>query len=169
MTRKQRPAGGWPWEAEGYRFSTGWPTGYVCRAADDMMSGRLSGAVASQIASQTRERMAAEGKGWASGTMAPLSDASDPSKGGYARGPLRNGIAAVAPTLAHMETRISRAPGIAQGSAEHQEAIRLGLKRFSIGSPCSNGHYAERYTCDAKCVECARLKHLKGTRKGRPQ
>jgi 5-methylcytosine-specific restriction endonuclease McrA len=29
-----------------------------------------------------------------------------------------------------------------------------GLKRYFTGAPCRNGHVAERYVCDTRCVEC---------------
>ena len=34
------------------------------------------------------------------------------------------------------------------------EAKLLGLKTYSTGKPCKHGHFAERYTIGAKCVEC---------------
>lgn len=39
-----------------------------------------------------------------------------------------------------------------------EHAVRLGLKRFFSGVPCSQGHVDERYTRDGQCVECAREK-----------
>lgn len=148
--RAQRPAGGWPWEQPGYTFSTGWPYLYKPVAADQIIGSRPIGAVTSASASLLKDRMAAEGKGWGTGTLAPLSDASDPSKGGYMRGPLRK-------------------PGESQPNescTEREQAKRLGVKRFRTGEPCTAGHVAERYTCDAKCVECVRLRHRAASSKG---
>lgn len=34
------------------------------------------------------------------------------------------------------------------------EAQRTGLKRYFTGRACRNGHNAERYVCDGKCVDC---------------
>jgi len=36
------------------------------------------------------------------------------------------------------------------------EARERGLKRFFTGKLCRNGHVAERYVSDGKCVECKR-------------
>ena len=35
-------------------------------------------------------------------------------------------------------------------------AKAAGLDRYFTGKPCSNGHTAERYVCDGKCVECCK-------------
>lgn len=37
------------------------------------------------------------------------------------------------------------------------EAKTQGFKRYFPGVPCKKGHLVERYVCDNKCVECARL------------
>ena len=37
-----------------------------------------------------------------------------------------------------------------------QRALRAGDVRYYTGMPCTNGHYAERYTKDTHCVECDR-------------
>lgn len=37
---------------------------------------------------------------------------------------------------------------------ELQEAIALGLKRYSTGRPCRNGHVAERRVADRNCISC---------------
>lgn len=37
------------------------------------------------------------------------------------------------------------------------EAKTQGFKRYFLGVPCKKGHLVERYVCDNKCVECARL------------
>jgi len=34
------------------------------------------------------------------------------------------------------------------------EAKLLGLKTYRTGKPCKHGHFADRYTIGAKCVEC---------------
>ena len=34
------------------------------------------------------------------------------------------------------------------------EAKLLGLRTYVTGKPCRHGHFAERYTIGAKCVEC---------------
>jgi hypothetical protein len=34
-----------------------------------------------------------------------------------------------------------------------QEARDRGLKRYFTGQKCKRGHVAERWTCDANCVE----------------
>jgi len=34
------------------------------------------------------------------------------------------------------------------------EAKLLGLKTYNTGKPCKHGHFADRYTIAAKCVEC---------------
>ena len=34
------------------------------------------------------------------------------------------------------------------------EAKLLGLKTYVTGKPCKHGHFAERYTIGAKCLEC---------------
>lgn len=34
------------------------------------------------------------------------------------------------------------------------DARAQGLRRYSTGEPCRNGHDAERYVCDTRCVEC---------------
>ena len=34
------------------------------------------------------------------------------------------------------------------------EAKLLGLKTYSTGKPCKHGHFSDRYTTGAKCVEC---------------
>lgn len=37
------------------------------------------------------------------------------------------------------------------------EAREAGLKRYTLSTPCVKGHVCDRYVCDNKCVECARL------------
>lgn len=37
------------------------------------------------------------------------------------------------------------------------EARNAGLKRYTPSTPCVKGHMCDRYVCDNKCVECARL------------
>lgn len=37
-----------------------------------------------------------------------------------------------------------------------EAAKAQGLKRYFTGEPCRNGHVAERYVCDTRCVECER-------------
>jgi hypothetical protein len=34
------------------------------------------------------------------------------------------------------------------------EAKLLGLKTYNTGKPCKHGHFADRYTTGAKCIEC---------------
>ena len=34
------------------------------------------------------------------------------------------------------------------------EAKSLGLKTYNTGKPCKHGHFADRYTIGAKCVDC---------------
>ena len=36
-----------------------------------------------------------------------------------------------------------------------KEAIERGLKRYFTGKPCKNGHVAERFVSNGRCVECA--------------
>lgn len=38
-----------------------------------------------------------------------------------------------------------------------QDAIASGLSRYFTGSPCGNGHLAEKITSNWKCVECKRI------------
>jgi hypothetical protein len=40
-----------------------------------------------------------------------------------------------------------------------QEARDRGLKRYFTGQKCKRGHVAERWTCDANCVECTKAAH----------
>src|SRR5262245_40411136 len=35
-----------------------------------------------------------------------------------------------------------------------QDAKAAGLKRYFLGTPCKNGHVAERFVSDCKCVVC---------------
>jgi 5-methylcytosine-specific restriction endonuclease McrA len=37
------------------------------------------------------------------------------------------------------------------------DAKAKGLRCYFTGKPCRHGHIVERYTCNQKCVECARL------------
>jgi hypothetical protein len=37
------------------------------------------------------------------------------------------------------------------------EAKLLGLKTYTTGKPCKHGHFANRYTTGAKCVECTAI------------
>jgi hypothetical protein len=41
------------------------------------------------------------------------------------------------------------------------EARAQRLPRYFTGKPCANGHAATRYTCNAMCVECSVMHHLK--------
>jgi len=34
------------------------------------------------------------------------------------------------------------------------EAKSLGLKTYNTGKPCKHGHFADRYTAGAKCIQC---------------
>ena len=36
-----------------------------------------------------------------------------------------------------------------------KEALERGLKRYFTGKPCKNGHIAERFVSNGRCVECA--------------
>lgn len=41
-----------------------------------------------------------------------------------------------------------------------KDAQRLGLRNYFLGTPCKNGHIAERRTGDCHCVECHRLNEI---------
>lgn len=43
--------------------------------------------------------------------------------------------------------------------ATRKDAMALGAKRYFTGKPCKHGHVAARYSCDAKCVGCARASY----------
>lgn len=44
---------------------------------------------------------------------------------------------------------------------ERDAASALGLKRYSTGKACKNGHLAERLVSDGRCVECCASKRAK--------
>lgn len=48
-----------------------------------------------------------------------------------------------------------------------QQAMELGLKRYSTGEPCSRGHICERRVKDFSCVECYRLRRRWAKSKGK--
>jgi hypothetical protein len=43
-------------------------------------------------------------------------------------------------------------------ASSRAEAKSLGLKRYSTGAPCAQGHVADRFTSSGQCVECAKAK-----------
>lgn len=60
-----------PWEAEGFKFSIGWPIGYQCTAAD---SHKGKSTIENSINAQAgRQKSAMAGKGWGTGTLPGLS------------------------------------------------------------------------------------------------
>lgn len=119
MTRAARP-----WEAPGYRFSIGWPSGYVCVAADQLIAENTHGKT--EISRNARAKAMQSGTGWACGTMTPLSAKSDPA----------------------------RQPGLTRAPMQRAEAQRRGLLRYFTGLPCFAGHVDERYTSSGGCVKC---------------
>ena len=40
------------------------------------------------------------------------------------------------------------------------EAKLLGLKTYNTGKPCKRGHFADRYTTGAKCIECTLIQSI---------
>lgn len=40
------------------------------------------------------------------------------------------------------------------------EAKLLSLKTYSTGKPCKRGHFADRYTIGAKCIECTKIQSV---------
>ena len=138
MTNRTQSKVAHPWEAPGYRFSIGWPTGYVCVVAGPTAAAR-SGAVSAQ---QTLRREEARQRGveWAKG-LPPLSK---PAK----KAAPKNAPRKKAPPAAKKEPREP-----APASCRHI-AIVAGASRYRTGKPCLRGHLSDRYTGTGTCVEC---------------
>lgn len=43
---------------------------------------------------------------------------------------------------------------------KRQEAKDLGLDKYNTGKPCKRGHFADRYTKSAQCIECVRIQSV---------
>ena len=42
---------------------------------------------------------------------------------------------------------------------KRREAKALGLSRYATGKPCKHGHFSERYTKSAQCLECLKIQN----------
>ena len=43
---------------------------------------------------------------------------------------------------------------------KRREAKALGLPRYVTGKPCKHGHFSERYTKSAQCLECLKIQSV---------
>lgn len=125
MTNRTQDKVTHPWEVPGFKFSIGWPVGFESSVAEQTARDGLA-----LLAAQTAKKNRATGKGWGKGSLAPLSNASNPSI-----------IATKAKVYAEKKSR--------------EIALARGKTTYNTGRPCARGHIADRRK-NGTCVECER-------------